>query len=157
VRLTRGGQAQVLDLQGLALGDPKADPAANLAVQPGDTLMVPESENRVYLLGEVVKPDAYPLREGERLFDVLTRAGGPSPQANTAKAMLMRRDEHGQPVPQPLDLSRMLSKGDMRQNMALQPGDVILIPGKNPKKPGGLSGLATLFLPFAGLFNVFGR
>ena len=53
-----------------------------------------------------------------------------------------------------LDLARMLQKGDMRQNMALQPGDVILIPSKG-SHAGPLTSLAHALLPFASLFSLF--
>jgi polysaccharide biosynthesis/export protein len=162
VRLTREGQVQVADLRSLASGTQASpspagtapDLAANLSLRPGDTIVVPESDNQVYVLGDVTKPDAYRLRAGDRVFDVLTRAGGPGSKADTHKAVLMRRDEHGQPAAQHLDLARMLQKGDMRQNMALQPGDVILIPSKGSHS-GPLSSLTETLLPFATLLRVF--
>jgi protein involved in polysaccharide export with SLBB domain len=152
VRLTRAGQVQVLDLGGLAAGAGKTDPAANPLVLPGDTIVLPENENQVYLLGEVAKPDAYRLREGDHLLDVLTRAGGTTREANSRQAMLIRRDAQGQPVAQSLDLQKMLTKGEMQNNVALQQGDVIVVPPKKVKNP---SALTTLLYPFVSLLSLF--
>jgi protein involved in polysaccharide export with SLBB domain len=155
VRLTRTGQVQILNLQAVVSGAERADSTANPVLLTGDTLVLPESENRVYLLGQVAKPDAYPLREGDHLFDLLTRAGGTSPGADPGKAVLIRRNEHGQPEAQPLNLTRMLTKGDMRSNLALRPGDVILIPEKKANKPSALGAFAPLIYPLLGLVNLF--
>jgi protein involved in polysaccharide export with SLBB domain len=152
VRLTRAGQAQVLDLQAAATGGGKAESDANPLLRPGDTLVIPENENQVYLLGEIAKPDAYRLREGDRLLDVLTRAGGPTHEANIGKAVLIRRDERGQPGTQPVNLEPMLAKGDMRDNLPLRQGDVLFVPSKKVKNP---SALTTLLYPLTSLLTLF--
>jgi polysaccharide export outer membrane protein len=151
VKLTRAGQDQFLDLQAVSTGSARADSEANPPVQSGDTIVVPENTNAVYLLGEVAKPDAYPLRGGDHLLDLLTRAGGTSPQADADKAVLLRRDPRGQPVAQPLRLGRLLTKGEMRDNLVLQPGDVIVVPGKKVKNG---SGMTTLLSPVLGLLSL---
>jgi protein involved in polysaccharide export with SLBB domain len=162
VRLTRAGQTRILDPQSGAsdsrTGGSEAPKGVgsngNVLLQAGDVVTVPEDENRVFLIGEVAKPDSYPLRPGDHLLDLLTRAGGPTRDANTEKAVLIRRDGNGQPEGQPLDLTRLLTKGDMRKNLALQPGDVIVLPNKGQRTP---STLRTLLVPFTGLLGVLMR
>ena len=58
------------------------------------------------------------------VLDVVLEAGGLTEFANGSKAVLYRRN--GESFP--LDLDRILNKGDMTTNYALQPGDVITIP-----------------------------
>jgi protein involved in polysaccharide export with SLBB domain len=157
VRLTRAGQSQILDLAAVAGGSARADSDANPILRPGDTLVVPENANQVYLLGEVARPAAYPLQPGDRLFDVLTRAGGTTPQANPGKAMLLRRGTDGQPSAQPIDLAKMLTKGDMTNNLTLQQGDVLLIPGRRPGSRSPWGALGSILAPFTGLFGLLVR
>jgi polysaccharide export outer membrane protein len=162
VRLARAGQTQLLDLRSLVAGSQESGPelgaaadlAANRLLRPGDIITVPKDDNRVYLLGQVTKPDAYPLQDGDHVFDLLTRAGGTTPGADLGKALLIRRDAQGQPVAQSLDLTRMLRKGDMRNNLALQRGDVILIPGRNVRNSSALGALGTLLTPFTALLGL---
>jgi polysaccharide export outer membrane protein len=150
LRLTRAGQTQILNLQSAAL-EGAADSPANLPLQPGDSILVCENESHVYLLGAVATPGAQPLHDEDRLFDVLTRAGGASPGADLSKCLLIRRNEQNQPVAQRLDLKPMLTKGDMKKNLALQPGDVVVFPARNTKTSKGLAGLLA---PFTGLFGL---
>jgi protein involved in polysaccharide export with SLBB domain len=105
----------------------------------------------------VARPAAYPLQPGDHLFDVLTRAGGTTSQANAGKAVLIRRDANGQPAAQPIDLVKMLTKGDMKNNLALQQGDVLLIPGRRPASRSPLGALGSVIAPFTGLFGLLLR
>ncbi|MBS0366232.1 MAG: SLBB domain-containing protein [Proteobacteria bacterium] len=59
----------------------RGDPAANMRLQPFDTLTVKETpewgrQESVYLNGEVRFPGSYTIRPGESLKSVLARAGG---------------------------------------------------------------------------------
>jgi len=155
VRLTRGGETQTFDLRPLVTGEENVTAAANPALQAGDAVAIPENTQFIYLLGAVSKPDTYPVSEAGRVFDLLTRAGGPTPQADLAKAVLVRRDAQGQPQTQPLDLRRMLTKGDMKNNLTLQAGDVVVIPSKTPRGPSTLGTLGSILWPWTSIFSVF--
>lgn len=153
VRLTRAGQTRPLDLRGLTSGQEGHGSVENPVMQPGDSVTVPESTRFIYLLGAVARPDTYPVTGAERIFDLLTQAGGTTPQADLGKAVLIRRGATGEPQSQPLDLRRMMTKGDMKSNLPLQPGDVLVVPAKGPKGASSLRGLSTLIWPFTSLFN----
>jgi polysaccharide export outer membrane protein len=58
----------------------QGDPSADRVMRPGDIVIVPVAD-LVFVAGEVLKPNAYPLREGMTLTQVLALAGGPSPVA----------------------------------------------------------------------------
>lgn len=71
--LVRGGESRALNLHALIR---KGDLSQNLPLEPGDTLVVPELEEVVYVMGAVGKPGPQPIEPGDRLIDILGRAGG---------------------------------------------------------------------------------
>ncbi len=118
----------------------------NFRFEPGDTLVVPENQQRVGVLGEVAKPGYYPFPENPSdatVLKILSTAGGPNlgaQGANLGGAGIIRT-VNGEAKVLPIKLDDMLRKGQ-DSNMQLQPGDVLYLPTK--KK--GL-GLADLLLP----------
>lgn len=137
VTLTRAGRAGhvVLDLSDLLTRGQASDPAANVLLQPGDTIVLPATEQKYYVLGEVGKAQAYPLKPNDRLIDAITTAGGTTQNADLSKVTLIRKDARGQAVAHAVDLQHMMKKGDMARNETLQPGDVIFVPNRAQKRP----------------------
>ncbi len=128
-RLIRAGHApEPLDMEALIL---RGDMAKNLPLGNGDAIYVPTIDQKVFVFGEVVRPDAIPLKPGGRILDALSSAGY-TREANLDRAVLIRKQEDGTPKASPLHLGR-LQKGDLSVNMPLQNGDVILIPAKGKK------------------------
>lgn len=89
----RETQLLTVDLAALRRGDP----AANLALQPYDHLLVQETpewgeQEMITLRGEVRFPGVYPLRKGETLHDVIERAGGLTNQAFPEGSAFTRSD-----------------------------------------------------------------
>jgi protein involved in polysaccharide export with SLBB domain len=103
----------------LATGDTSQNPE----LKPGDVLVVPELNERVLVLGEVAQPGYQDLKEGDRIIDTLTRAGGPTIKAAPEGIAIMR---NGQPVKVSLEV--FLRQGDMDQNVLMQAGDVVNVP-----------------------------
>jgi polysaccharide export outer membrane protein len=130
-RLSGDGLIKI-DLGAVMIG---GDLSKNLELQPGDAVYVPATSRKVYVVGEVGKAGAYPLRGGERLFDALMAAGGPSKEADGPKASLIRRGTDGQAVLTKIDLRKLLGDGDMKMNPALQDGDVLFVPNRRQKRP----------------------
>ncbi len=90
VILLRGGESTTYDMEAMVdLGDAEQ----NVRLQPGDTIIVPRITEEVYVLGSVVKPGIYPVREGDTIIDVIAEAGGPSPTAKIGKIAIVRRSE----------------------------------------------------------------
>lgn len=56
-----------------------------------DSLLAPGTPIRVHVAGAVLAPGVYELREGDRLVDALTAAGGPIDGADTDALNLARR------------------------------------------------------------------
>jgi polysaccharide biosynthesis/export protein len=132
--IARSGEAGLIkiDLGALMI---EGDLSKNVTLEPGDAVYVPATSRKVYVVGEVGKGGAYPLRGGERLMDALMAAAGPSKEADLAKASLIRRGPDGQATLTKVDLRKLLSDGDMKMNPALQDGDVLFVPNRRHKRP----------------------
>jgi len=82
-----------VDLTGVLAGNI----GASLALSPYDILVIKElprwrGQQTVELIGEVVFPGIYPLRQGEALSSVLTRAGGVTDLAFAEGSLFLRED-----------------------------------------------------------------
>src|SRR5262249_59494311 len=99
-------------------------------------LVIPRNvTNLVYLLGGVSHPDAYPIRPGDRILDLLVRGGSPVPNANLSKVMLTRQAPGGGRTARRLDLKELQKSGDSQlARMEVMPGDVIFVPVAKPKQ-----------------------
>ena len=95
-------------------------------VQPGDLIVIAASNDRIAILGAVLKPGYFPLDAAKplQLAQALAEAGGTAPRAALTRATLTRKG--GQVVP--LDLYSLTVLGDDSQNLRLQSGDVVTIP-----------------------------
>jgi polysaccharide export outer membrane protein len=147
---------QTLDLDSLLSGGASADPACNLPLQPGDTILVGETDQRIYVLGAVARPDSYSIRPNDRILDALVKAGGASPNADLPKAVLVRRGATGQPEPKPLDLKKIMATGDTAANALVRPGDVLYVPDKKIRTGRSILDTALGLLPLASLIRLFG-
>jgi len=123
----------------------------NLALQPGDKLVVPSIEAfqpMIRLIGEFMgigvyqrtpgtteadienKSGIYYLKQGQTVRDVITAVGGVTPQADLKRARIERR-EAGSPERIsviPVDLERLLNKDDKSADVALMNGDTLVLP-----------------------------
>ena len=92
------------------------------------TVVVEQVNSRkFYVMGEVVKPGAYPLVETTTVLQALSAAGGFREFANTKKIQILKG---GGPAPKrrlPFDYNAVI-KGKDQQNVLLEPGDTILVP-----------------------------
>lgn len=121
VFVIRRNRQITVDLEALLL---RGDATQNVLLEPGDVIIVSQSEDRVHILGEVAKPGYYDLREGDRLLDVIQKAGWFTPKAGPDRISVMRAD--GQQIR--VDLVAFLQKGAADQNIAVRPGDVVYVP-----------------------------
>jgi len=103
--------------------------AANVPLEPGDVVIVPETKNRVVLMGEVAKPGPYLFRSDDRIVDILSAAGGPTPKASLSDIGIIRQQGPKTSVTH-VDLDKFYKNGDISQNAPLQPGDIVYVPGR---------------------------
>jgi polysaccharide export outer membrane protein len=118
---------EVINVAKLMAGDPTAD----RVMRAGDVVVVPDADT-VFLSGEVLKPNAYPLREGMTLSQLLTLAGGLSEIASPEKIRIVRTEPGKERVEIPVDLKAIQS------NKAVDPllmaNDVVEVPDSSGKK-----------------------
>ncbi len=79
---------------------------------------------RVTVIGESKKPGTYTVSSLTTLFNLLYLCGGPSDLGSYRKIELIRGNE----LKRTVDLYAFLLKGDQKDNVLLQEGDVIRIP-----------------------------
>lgn len=122
-----------------ALIDGKADSSVlGFQLQPGDVLVIPENQVRFGVMGQVMKPGFYPFPESGEIgvLEALGEAGGQIPQGDQRgdlRGAGIIRKVNNQPTVIPVNISEILTKGKVAQNVLLQPGDVLYIP---PRKQG---------------------
>lgn len=83
--------------------------------------------SQVKVIGQVTQPQAIPFREGITVLDAVLAVGGLGPFAAGNRAKLIRNVDGVQREIK-LKLADLVGKGDLSQNLVLQPGDVIVVP-----------------------------
>ena len=100
--------------------------ASNVALQPGDTVVVPKA-GIVYVLGEVTRPGGYVLNStgGITVLQVVAVAGGPTHVASAGKTRLLRRTGNGFQE-QRIDLKKLLR--GKAPDVSVRDEDILFIP-----------------------------
>jgi polysaccharide biosynthesis/export protein len=84
---------------------------------------------QIRIVGATERPAAIPYRANMTLLDGMIAVGGLSEYAAGNRARLIRTDrESGQQREFDLRITDLLRRGDIRANVRLEPGDVIIIP-----------------------------
>jgi polysaccharide export outer membrane protein len=84
---------------------------------------------QIRIVGATARPAAIPYRANMTLLDAMISVGGLSEFAAGNRARLVRFDrETNQQHEYDLRISDLLRRGDVRANVRLEPGDVIIIP-----------------------------
>lgn len=82
---------------------------------------------KIYILGEVNKPQSLDI-EGEMfILDAITKAEGFTPNAVTRSIVVIRRDSGSQKGIR-VDFKKLRKTADLSQNILLQPGDIVFVP-----------------------------
>lgn len=83
--------------------------------------------SQVKVIGQVLRPSSVPYRDGLTVLDAVLQVGGLGPFAAGNRAKIVRT-ENGKRREIKVKLSSLVNNGDMRQNIPLQPGDVVVVP-----------------------------
>lgn len=81
----------------------------------------------IRIIGEVAVPRPVPFTKGMTVLDVLTGSGGLSPYAD-GNATVLVRGSGPRATHIPLRLDDLLEAGDSSADIAVQPGDIIIVP-----------------------------
>jgi polysaccharide export outer membrane protein len=83
--------------------------------------------SQVKVIGQVKTPQSLPYRDGMTVLDAVLAVGGLSQFAAGNRARLVRT-ENGKQTEIKVKLDALLNNGDMTQNLALKPSDVLVVP-----------------------------
>ncbi|QQC67292.1 polysaccharide biosynthesis/export family protein [Paraburkholderia ginsengisoli] len=89
-----------------------------------DVRVIQYRSQHVQVTGDIKSPGQLPLiGTPTRVVDAISRAGGANPDADLQRVLVSR----GGRVTT-IDVTRILNRGDMRQNIVLQAGDIVNVP-----------------------------
>jgi len=149
--IMRGTQKIPVDLyRVLEQGDNSAD----VVLQPGDVIHVPENRDNIAVFGHIQKPGYFTIRPTDHLTvsQAIAQAGGTTENAASSNVMLIR-EQGGQSVTITVDLRAILERGEVSKDVEVRAGDRILVPNSPKRTPArmlsdfyGLGMLGRLFL-----------
>jgi polysaccharide export outer membrane protein len=82
--------------------------------------------DQIRIVGEAAKTQAVPYRQNMTMLDVMIQVGGLTDFADGNGAILIRGAEGGKQYS--IRLKDLLRRGDISANVAMMPGDVIIVP-----------------------------
>ncbi len=91
------------------------------------TVFVGPVANQVRVIGEAVQPRAIPYSENMTLLDLMIAVGGLTKYADGDRAKIVRV-ENGKQETYHVELDGLIRDGDVRKNVAIEPGDILIIP-----------------------------
>jgi polysaccharide export outer membrane protein len=100
----------------------------NIVMQNNDVIFIPQNTDQlVYVLGEVTTPGTVVMGGGMSLFEALMKAGGPGRDAENT-VYVIRQASLDTGFVETLNLSDLLARADFRANVRLAPGDIVYVP-----------------------------
>lgn len=89
---------------------------------------VGQPDRQIRVIGEATNPLVIPYTEGMTVLDVVIAAKGLTRYAAGNRAEIVRREPDGTQRNIRVRLSDLLRDGDISQNVAMRPGDTLIIP-----------------------------
>lgn len=129
ILVTREGQVHYIPVAQLLN---EADPAVNLVLTGGEEIRVPEA-GRIFVMGNVIRPGAFPVRdpEDQTVLKLVALSEGLAPYAEKV-AYIVRRDEAGIPQEIPVELDKIMKREE--PDMMLTAGDILYIPDNKTRR-----------------------
>lgn len=123
----QAGVQQVLTV-GLTRNSP--DNATNI-LQPGDIIILPDADrSMVYVMGRVNQPQAVLYQENLTILQAILKAGGFTQDAVSSKVRIVREGALSPENQLTVNVDAVLD-GDKTQNVTLEAGDIIVVPGRS--------------------------
>lgn len=122
----------------VAVGKSPTQLAGEIAAQLSEFIRTPEVNvivrefvgtfsDQIRVLGQATRPGVVPYRERMTLLDVIIEAGGLTEFAAGNRARVIRSID-GESREIRVRLEALVNRGDLSQNLLMQPGDVVIIP-----------------------------
>ena len=129
----------VVNLPGILAGDP----AAEVELQDGDEVIIPQRTEVAFVVGETASPFAsFKVNRGMKVKDILGLAGGPTRNADTAHIRLLKAD------------GRIVDNWVKGQQV--EPGDAVIVPQRIRRDVTWQENLSAL-TPLAVMINAVRR
>lgn len=109
-------------------------------------------QNIVSVLGSVGSPDNYPVVKSASLFEILSKAGGTTEQADLRNIKIYQQGKTSDPLE--VDLTRYLNKGEAGTIAVVHPGDIVYVP-QEENMIRELSSFMRDVVLLLGIFRVF--
>jgi polysaccharide export outer membrane protein len=121
-------EVRAAGLTPLELRELLAKKLAEFIPNPEVSVIVTEVRSfKVSVIGEVTKPARYELKSRTTVLDVLALAGGLNEFAARTRIVILRTD--GKVMRRiPFNYNKVIAAGGERDNVYLQPGDVVVVP-----------------------------
>jgi polysaccharide export outer membrane protein len=107
----------------VVLGEYVRSPVVTVIMQG----FVGDRDQQIRVVGQAVSPAAIQYQQGMTVLDVLIQVGGLSEFAAGNRARIVRK-QGPEEVSIRVRLGDLINKGDTSQNVAMRPGDVLIIP-----------------------------
>jgi len=85
---------------------------------------------QILVLGQVARPGAYPMEERLTVLESIAKAGSYTETAGLRKVTIARQSRAETPKVIKVDLKKIITKGDRREDIILEPGDIVHVPTK---------------------------
>ena len=129
----RPGSTEGLGLSVFKLNDTLAGHArSNPFVRPGDVITLLEVE-QIYVLGNVMKPSNFPMRERITLSQAIAMAGGTLPDSANDRVRILRQKPDGINKEELVVNLKAISKRQA-PDVVLQPNDIVEVPTANGRR-----------------------
>ena len=135
--ISRAGLTQPVDLEAIFR---QGDLTQDMPLRDGDVLRIPDGGVRVKLVGEFQKQGSFPFGPDAAVMDAIAAGGGPTASGDT-DGMVLKRGSTDILI----NYDALTKQGDLKDNLPLQDGDVLMIPRGTPiyvygavAKPGPL-------------------
>jgi len=129
ILVTRLGLVTRVPVKGLI---DKADPALNLALEGGEEIRVPEA-GRVFVVGNVKKPGAFPVHDGTEtsVMRLLAQSEGLLP-FHGKTAYLFRMDDGGRRSEIAVELKKIMERKS--PDLAVRANDILYVPDNTRRR-----------------------
>ena len=125
--------SEVLEIISYKLNDTlRGDTESNPYVRPGDVITILESE-QIYVVGNVVKPSALPLKEKITVSQAIAMAGGTLPDTQSDRVRLIRQ-EPGSSTKKEIIIDLKAINKHRAEDIALQANDIVEVPTASGKR-----------------------
>lgn len=141
--ITHNGETTSVDLSSFLI---EGKVAPSIKLEAGDTLFVPVNTRTYSVYGSVGRQglETYPDSQPITALTALTIAGGQTADANLKAAQVVHPTKGGSPNITTINLEDAIKKGNLANDVALAPGDILFIPSRKKGNGFNLSSILTV-------------